>query len=81
MDLFKIPKYIYKAIDKTNKNFLDKIKEGDGVSAVIPTIAGDKIFRTELEWCLSRKIEYLNAAFLASSDEHIYHNRTIFGSN
>lgn len=40
MNWFKIPKYISREIDKTNKNFLcNKKKEGDGVSAVIPSIA------------------------------------------
>lgn len=65
MNWFKIPKYICKDIDTTNRSsFRNKNKDGEEANSAIPTIGLDKICRLKCEWGLDiKKTEEIDVVF------------------
>lgn len=71
MNWLKIPQYICKDSDKTNKDFKNRNKDGDGVSAVIPTIARDKILDQDMNGVLTFQRLKILMSFSREHDEKV----------
>lgn len=70
MNWFKIPKYICRYISGINRNFFWKDNcENNSKQHHLQTLASDKIYCPKCKGGLAiRKIEDMNAAFLAKED-------------